>query len=206
MTSKQDIQKSIYYQRHHDDEGYDEITIKTIPRYKTSGLSGDEWRVSAEVQFKRKGEVIFCRRFSKVQTAVNALPWFFMTAGELGGEDYDLKAYDRTRSKCAQAGCSNEATTEYRLKKEYADGHPVEIGEWCEKRIKFCEKHLTRGDCGLEDSDSNYEHISGPTKTDWHGADIRESAQVVVNVESPDKIGEAVAQVMKDKAWDQSRN
>lgn len=50
--------------RHHDDDYWDEITIDTkvvhlrahvVPRYKTSGLSGDEWRTSAVLEVKRDG-------------------------------------------------------------------------------------------------------------------------------------------------------
>lgn len=51
------------YKRHHDDEWFDEIRLETgngpvlkivtVPRYKTSGLSGDEWRTSASVQVAR---------------------------------------------------------------------------------------------------------------------------------------------------------
>ena len=33
----------------HDDEGVDEITIKKVPRFKSSHMSGDEWRTSALV-------------------------------------------------------------------------------------------------------------------------------------------------------------
>ena len=39
---------------HHDDEWYDEVRITTVPRYKTSSLSGDEWRTSARIQILRK--------------------------------------------------------------------------------------------------------------------------------------------------------
>ncbi|KKL50531.1 hypothetical protein LCGC14_2304540, partial [marine sediment metagenome] len=38
-----------------DDEGVDQIVIDTVPRYKMSGLSGDEWRVSGRVRFFRNG-------------------------------------------------------------------------------------------------------------------------------------------------------
>jgi hypothetical protein len=51
------------YKRHRDDEWFDEIRLETeagavlqiitVPRYKTSGLSGDEWRTSARIQIAR---------------------------------------------------------------------------------------------------------------------------------------------------------
>lgn len=31
-----------------DAQAFDEIRIVTVPRYKQSGLSGDEWRIHAE--------------------------------------------------------------------------------------------------------------------------------------------------------------
>lgn len=52
-----------WYKRHSGDEWFDEIRfetaegsllrIATVPRYKTSDLSGDEWRTSARVQVAR---------------------------------------------------------------------------------------------------------------------------------------------------------
>lgn len=50
-------ERKLHFVQHKDDEGLDEIVIMVnkkpflrcimVPRYKTSGLSGDEWRVSA---------------------------------------------------------------------------------------------------------------------------------------------------------------
>lgn len=198
--------KPIHYIRHEDDETYDEINIKLVERYKTSGLSGDEWRFSGVIQFKRKGFLLAEERFRNIETAVKALPWLEMTLGEQG--KLDEKALEATRKLCAQPGCPNTPVSEYRLKKRYCrDGHETE-STYGEDRIRFCAKHLRRGDCGLQDSDTNYDVISGPgpNQTDWKGANITESAQVVVNLDNVDQIGAAVQQVMKDKAWDTSRN
>lgn len=41
------LEKAMHYKRHPDFETYDRITIDTVERYKTSGLSGDEWRFSS---------------------------------------------------------------------------------------------------------------------------------------------------------------
>jgi hypothetical protein len=43
-----------------DAQAFDEIRIITVPRYKTSGLSGDEWRISATIQFYRNGTLQHC--------------------------------------------------------------------------------------------------------------------------------------------------
>lgn len=48
-----------------DDEFYDEIRITTVPRFKTSELSGDEWRVSTHVVVLRKGRVVAEKSWSK---------------------------------------------------------------------------------------------------------------------------------------------
>ena len=52
-----------------DEAWYDEVRIVTVPRFKTSGMSGDEWRTSAVAQFLRKGEVVASERFSDVKAA-----------------------------------------------------------------------------------------------------------------------------------------
>jgi hypothetical protein len=39
-----------------DAQAFDEVRIKTVPRYKTSGLSGDEWRISATIQLMLSGQ------------------------------------------------------------------------------------------------------------------------------------------------------
>ncbi len=39
-----------------DAQAFDEVRIRTVPRWKESGLSGDEWRISATVEFWRKGK------------------------------------------------------------------------------------------------------------------------------------------------------
>lgn len=53
--------KGLYWYRHKEDRGWDEVRLVTesivlravyVPRYKTSGLSGDEWRVSVGWQWR----------------------------------------------------------------------------------------------------------------------------------------------------------
>ena len=39
-----------------DAQAFDAVRITTVPRYKTSGLSGDEWRISAHVELLRKND------------------------------------------------------------------------------------------------------------------------------------------------------
>ena len=142
-----------------DAQGFDEIRITTTPRYKTSGLSGDEWRISGTVQFFRKGRMIHEIHRQNVEGAVKFLVNDYYEAldnglGYYGGED----------DFCDQEGCAEKATVVYRLKKEFCTG-----GGNCGQEKKmygetirmFCERHSKRGDCGLEDADSNYEIVRG---------------------------------------------
>ncbi len=71
-----------HFKLHPDDQGVDRIEIDVVPRFKTSGLSGDEWRVSGRILMFRKGELVGERSMSNVESCVNALPWLWMTLPE----------------------------------------------------------------------------------------------------------------------------
>ena len=135
-----------------DAQPFDEIRIFTVPRYKTSGLSGDEWRISAKTEFYRKGKLIFEGGASTLEYAVRLLDRDFIHVSEGNGAYYGGEG-----NLCDQEGCANEATVKYRLKKEYCrQGHGTPCEDIPVVRL-FCDEHKTRGDCGLEDADSNYE-------------------------------------------------
>lgn len=61
------LRDTVFHKRLSDDHWWDEVRIVTIPRYKMSGLSGDEWRVSARLQILRKGVIFHERSFSKLE-------------------------------------------------------------------------------------------------------------------------------------------
>lgn len=140
-----------------DAQAFDEIRIVTEPRYKTSELSGDQWRISAHVVFYRKG----IERHRKVYRDVKAAAGFLYAA--LHEAIDDGKAYFGAREgdRCDQEGCAAPATVWYRLKHRYcSDGHkePAE-----ERDVRqFCDDHKKRGDCGLDDADDNYEQVPKP--------------------------------------------
>lgn len=138
-----------------DAQAFDEIRIFTVPRYKTSGLSGDEWRIHAEVQFFRKGKLIFSEGCRNVQTACGLMYSWYVRACD------DGKAYFAGDGiTCDQEGCHESATIRYRRLNDYCqDGHKSKVSEISLYR-HFCEKHKTRGDCALDDADLNY--ISEP--------------------------------------------
>ena len=137
-----------------DAQAFDEIRIVTVPRYKESEMSGDEWRISASVEFYRKGEVKHVSGpWRDVETAAKFLAYLHANACDEG------KAYYAGEGDfCDQEGCSAKATATYRLKQRYCrEGHASEPrGDF----RRFCDRHKTRGDCGLEDSDSNYDRIA----------------------------------------------
>jgi len=143
-----------------DAQGFDEVRIITVPRYKSSGLSGDEWRISGVCQLFRKGKVIHEFGMANVENCAKALPAEIMKAHD-EGKFYFAGEYNI----CDQEGCSDKATVIYRLKKKFCNEsyiHPAIEYKREESPIRmFCERHSKRGDCGLEDSDDNYEIVLG---------------------------------------------
>jgi len=138
-----------------DAQAFDEVRITTVPRYKQSDLSGDEWRISAKIELLRNGVVIAERSCRNVETACMFLPGFILEAQDNGkacfaGED----------DFCDQEGCVEKATVTYRKKADYCHaGHKSAIDDGRITVRRFCDKHKTRGDCGLDDADANYERI-----------------------------------------------
>lgn len=154
-----DPKGTVFCKWHPDDLGIDRIEIQVVPRYKQSELSGDEWRVSARILFYRKGELVGDRSMGTIAGAVNALPWLWMTKEEW----CDGPLYDGKRGgKCQQAGCAEQAEVTYRLKREFsARGEGPLPDEGFTHVRHFCLTHATRGDCGREDADDNYETVAG---------------------------------------------
>jgi hypothetical protein len=185
-----------WYERLDKDEYFDEITITTQPRWKTSGMSGDEWRTSAKITVKRKGHVIIETSVNNIRSAAAFLPWLLLTMFE---NDHAQRVPDTIdEALCFQPGCSQPAVTTYKLKRDYcSDGKPHELHS--ETRVAFCQRHLRRGDCGFKDSDANYELVSGlgPDHADLTGATISEASRVEVRVDSIEDIPKAVEDVVK---------
>lgn len=158
------LKDSRFAKQHSDSEFFDEVRISTVPRYKTSGMSGDEWRVSAHLELFWKGNKVFERSFRNVETASAFLPSILLTAGEMG----DVERPKDANEYCFQPGCCNKSVSEYELIKEFERG-----GHGWEPNFKlyrkFCQVHLRRGDCGLEDADDNYTVVSGPGPNEAKG-------------------------------------
>lgn len=135
-----------------DAQPFDKIVIETIPRYKQSELSGDEWRISAQCTFFRKGKEVHSFGASTVQYAAYLVGARHIEAcddakGFFAGED----------NTCDQEGCSEQATWIHKKKFNY-EKHTGQKNtyQYPEFRL-FCDRHQRRGDCGIDDADSNYD-------------------------------------------------
>ncbi|QGH73055.1 MAG: hypothetical protein [Siphoviridae sp. ctCJE6] len=142
---------------HTESQRFDEVRIKTIPRWKESELSGDEWRFHAQVEFLYKGDVIWSHGFCDCETAMQMALTMFTLDCEMA------KVQKPEKNVCQQEGCNNPATKKAYFKKRYCVG-----GGNCGQEKKmygkdyyvFCDRHIHRGDCDIEDCDSNFEVVS----------------------------------------------
>ena len=160
VNEKRDEAKApkLSHRRHRDDHWIDLVTIDTTPRWKTSGLSGDEWRFSHRVQLWRKGFLLKESGFNdfayaagwaalQVQIACPAeQPWPADAPAQPYGDGHF----------CDNPGCAVVATWRGLLKSEACrSGHKTEP-KWTTPYRVFCDTHKRRGDCALEDADDNY--------------------------------------------------
>lgn len=146
-----------FHRRLHDHETFDRIALIVVPRYKTSEMSGDEWRHGVEVVFYFKGEEVHRSYYSRMEYAVGFLAAEFHKAQEPIPE----KVIELERSgRCDNVGCANSARYRFYPKRLTSPN-----GEWLDMQEKanmvyfrqFCEEHYVRGDCSREDADENYE-------------------------------------------------
>jgi len=150
---------------HPDDERFDEVHISCVERWKDSEISGDEWRFSYVAEVKRKGETIVEIGASRLDWLLQGLQWRIIIAGEEG--NFDDEAWKRTKTKCDQPGCANEATIFYkRLKRFTRNGESLAPSSYYDENEyrQFCDRHKRRGDCSLDDADHNYTVIDNPNK------------------------------------------
>ncbi len=168
-----------WHRRLSDFESIDEVTIKIIPRYKTSGMSGDEWRQSIFIVAKFKGVTVFERRAGKMEYALAMLYAFKAEAFDNGLPDGVLAQEEKC---CDQPSCANKATNVYAMKKIHGDGNSISADAMESSHGRgyyrqFCNRHAQRGDCCLDDTDSNYIPLEGgPEYRDRHDEDVSPSA------------------------------
>jgi len=150
------IKSTEHHSFHSDIQHYDQIRIKTIPRWKESELSGDEWRISAHVEFLYKNHIIWEKSYCNCETALQMAYTQFIIDVESG------KVKIPKDILCDQEGCSEQATIKAFFKKRYCVGGGNCGGEkkmFNKDYLLFCDKHSHRGDCDLEDADDNYDKI-----------------------------------------------
>lgn len=148
---------SMHHKRLSEFHSFDRITFRIVPRYKMSGLSGDEWRQHVEIEFWFKGEVVHTARARDMEAAFMLAPAAWINAQE----PIPDRVIALERERCDQPSCELVATSRYRIKQEYSrSGEKLDQDDIYAKHYRqFCERHKTRGDCSREDSDDNYEQI-----------------------------------------------
>lgn len=138
-----------------DNQRYDKVDIYTVPRWKESELSGDEYRISAAADLWYKGNKIKTMTFMDVDTAIRYLDGALVYWQENG------EAYDRVDDSylCDQESCANIADVKYKRLDAWTNrGDKETLYDWNLYRV-FCNGHKTRGDCALDDADRNYEQV-----------------------------------------------
>ena len=135
-----------------DAQAFDEVRIVTVPRYKMSGLSGDEWRISAEIKFYRNGVLKHSESFGDVKTACGFAYAEYVRACD------DGKAYFAGEGDfCDQEGCSEKAAHRLVIKTNYCPNCAVPAQHQFPAYRLFCDRHKQRGDCGIDDANRNYD-------------------------------------------------
>ena len=105
----------------------------------------------------QKGTVVKERGYGDVESAAKFLSWFMVETIE--GDGGNFGGIDRF---CDQEGCAEPATVFYQKRKDWC-GRCGESKEITYTKVfrQFCDRHKTRGDCGLDDNDDNYILLSG---------------------------------------------
>lgn len=135
-----------------DAQAFDEVRIVTVPRYKESYMSGDEWRISASLQYYRKGELCHEVSYRNVETAC-----IFAAAQYLTAIDEGKGYFAGIDGKCDQEGCCEPPTVKYFKKHDYSTDGEKKAESHRKSFRQFCDRHKKRGDCGLDDADANYQ-------------------------------------------------
>lgn len=155
-----DMKSDLYHRRLRDFAAFDEITLKVVPRYKTSGLSGDEWRTSVHLTFMFKGICVHESQARDMETAAAYLA-HEMSECSMPLPNPILKLEE---SLCDQPGCSQKAIGRLKLKRLTSlEGEYLADEENLGYFRQFCLQHIERGDCSREDADENYiplDHVS----------------------------------------------
>lgn len=160
-----EITKFVTFVRHSDDEWIDEVRIVTVPRWKESELSGDEWRFSSRIELYRKGQLLARSGAGRMRDAIALLPGLLIGWGggsHIGGtfEEEPDRPSEFWDEFCSNPGCPEQATIEFRRLHHYCSEGEVHDRDWRAEHARFCERHKHRGDCAFADADQNYEVVA----------------------------------------------
>lgn len=147
----------LWHKRLPDWEPFDKITLEIVPRFKTSGLSGDEWRQHTQVTFWHKGVAVFEDGLTTMDTALRYLG-YLISQQTCPIPESVIAAENDT---CDQPSCPLLATKRFRIKELFSErGEKLDpTDQHLAYYRQFCDTHAHRGDCSREDSDDNYEAI-----------------------------------------------
>lgn len=160
-------------------EPFDKITMEVVPRFKTSGLSGDTWRQHIQVNFWFKGEIVKEFGCRDMQAAIMLLGHNWMEGGS-PILDAVIKLED---SRCFQPSCTNDAVGRFLIKEQFSDrGDKLEKESGTKYYRQFCAKHVLRGSASREDSDDNYEPLDDLKASDSTNVEESPSRAVLIDM------------------------
>lgn len=151
MTPKTD-KKKWYFLPHPDAERFDAVTVETLPRWKESELSGDEWRFSYRARFYSHGiEVAAIRGGSVEDCLLQAAAQFSRVKPH---EDAPKKLLEEV---CCQPGCEEAWTVLMHPHTRCSSDGSILRDPYPDHYVRgFCARHRHRGDCAIDDADPNY--------------------------------------------------
>ena len=153
---------------------HDEVRIVTLPRFKSSAVSGSEWRIRARVELLYKGVVQYTSECASVDEALRDMPLIvdractsYMTPTSRFHGNHDH--VDDGEPRCDQEGCAALATCAYRVLHtpcKACGAHDTDSLHLMGPRMRyFCARHSYRGEGYLDDTQSNYELVAGTPPT-----------------------------------------
>lgn len=149
---------------HPDDPYFDESGIRLQDRYKTSEVSGDEWRYSYVLELRRKGQTVATKTVNGHSYAHALLAAaVHLSLIELAEQGWDVLPWEEIRDDlCCHPGCRQEGVNLLMLRKRWSpDCSLCEPNDGSRPYARrFCDEHRSRGDGGLDDSDTNYVLVS----------------------------------------------
>lgn len=154
---------------HRNDEHHDSVTMEQTERFKTSDISGDEWRFLTTVKLQWKGRVLAETTFGNMDNALRGVDAWVTSLYDWGREGGPLELDRELRVKlCFQPKCPNDAVSTFRLKEVWNRQGccRTDDNDWSSPQyVRYCNRHVARGDSGRTDSDGNMVLVDGPGLT-----------------------------------------